>query len=275
MRIAGQQLGFSIGNTNAKLSKENAKHRTVIYHHTNLEALIHILRDRCLKFNRMDNVNDIQENEFFKNDEIAKLVYLSCFSYDDESIPMWNIYSSHNEGIRIGLKIDGESVFEEVLFDKTRVIKTSRPNCTVPFAFRNKNAGYTDKVWMVDISSKDVCYNASIANKDAFINCGGIYDMHNMALVKDEAWSYEKETRFVAILRTAKGSLDDESSWVEIPDYQFLLVPITFDNLLEMEITFSPWMTDAIKDVIKICVKQYIPEVKVVFKESKFRGKIR
>lgn len=275
MRIAGAQLGYSIGNISAKQSSENAKKRTVIYHHTNLEALIYILRDKCLKFNRMDNVNDIQENEFFKDDEIAKLVYLSCFLYGDESIPMWNIYTSHNEGVRIGLKIKDGTMFNQVLFDKTRVIKTSSPKNTLPFAFDNKSTDYSDKVWMVDITPKDVCYNADVASEPAFINCGGIYDMNNMALVKDEAWSYEKETRFAAILRTTKGNIEDESTWVDIPDYKFLLVPITFDGISEMEITFSPWMSDAIKDVVKLVADKYVPNVNISFKESKFQGKIR
>ncbi|SFG07241.1 Protein of unknown function [Lachnospiraceae bacterium C7] len=273
MRIAGEQLGFSTQNESAKKSMESAKKRTAIYHHTNLEALIYILRDKCLKFNRMDFVNDIQENEFFKNDDVAKLVYVSCFSYGEESIPMWNIYTTHSEGVRVGLKIE-DGTFES-LFDNSKIIKTSKDNCTLKFAFSDKRKGYTDSTWLVDIKAKDICYDSSLAKTPGFINCGNIYDMNNMALVKDVAWSYEEETRFTAILRTTKGKITDKSTWVDIPDYTYLLVPITFENLLEMEITFSPWMSDAIQDLIKLAVEKYVPEVKVVFRESKFCGKIR
>ena len=58
----------------------------------------------------------------------------------------------------------------------------------------------------------------------------------------------------------------------DIPEYLFRFM---FDNLYEMEVTFSPWMSDAIKDVIKLYVEKYVPKVNVVFKESKFQGKIR
>lgn len=42
-----------------------------------------------------------------------------------------------------------------------------------------------------------------------------------------------------------------------------------------MEITFSPWMSDAIKDVVKLVADKYVPNVNISFKESKFQGKIR
>ena len=76
-------------------------------------------------------------------------------------------------------------------------------------------------------------------------------------------------------MRTTKGNIEDESTWVDIPDYKFLLVPITFDSISEMEITFSPWMSDAIKDVVKLVADKYVPNVNITFKESKFQGKIR
>ena len=105
MKIAKEQLGFRFGNEEIKNSIATADNRTVLYHNTNLESLMYILKDGNLKFNRMDMLNDVQESDFFKNDEIAKLVFVSCFSYADESIPMWHMYSSKNEGVRIGFKV--------------------------------------------------------------------------------------------------------------------------------------------------------------------------
>jgi hypothetical protein len=275
MRIAGTQLVYTIGNDTAKKCWDAAKSRNVIYHHTNLEALTCILKDKCLKFSRIDKVNDIQENEFFMNEEIAKLVYVSSFSYGKESIPMWSMYTSRREGVRIGLKINKGESFEDVLFDKTRVVRTSNPDYTLSFSSGITNESITDKVWKVSISSKDISYDASVAQDTSFIKHGDLYDMNNMALVKDEAWGYEEETRFAAILRTTQGEMNDESTWVDIPDYNYLLVPITFDNICELEITFSPWRSDAIKDVIRLIVEKYGPEGICKFNESDFYKKVR
>ena len=81
MKIAKEQLGFRFGNEEIKNSIATADNRTVLYHNTNLESLMYILKDGNLKFNRMDMLNDVQESDFFKNDEIAKLVFVSCFSF--------------------------------------------------------------------------------------------------------------------------------------------------------------------------------------------------
>ena len=234
---------------------------------------MYILKDGNLKFNRMDMLNDVQESDFFKNDEIAKLVFVSCFSYADESIPMWHMYSSKNEGVRIGFKVSDRS-FKEI-FDKSKPVSTDS-DASLTFALDNNFAGeVTDENWIVDITHKDIVYNEDLANQPEFINTGFVYDMNNMALVKARDWSYEKESRLVAILRTTKGDLEDQNTWIEVPDYKFLLIPIELNSFSSIEIMFSPWMTTGIKELIKIMVKEYIPDINVEFKESKFYGKLR
>lgn len=277
MEIAGGQLAFGIDNQHAKVSFEEAGKRKELYHYTSVESLVYILRDRCLKFNRIDAVNDVAEAEYFKNIEVAHLVYISCFSYGTESIPMWNIYS-HNDGLRISLKFGNDHITGQLLNKSQLVIAGDKRIRYVDAVCKNDEVNIDD-IWQVEIVQKDVVYDSTIAEKDDFIKSGNLYDMHNMGLVKDAAWDYEKETRMVATLRTTKGAdpTDPNVEKVEIPDYRFLLIPIKLENAAEIEITFGPWMSDVMKDVVRLVVDKYADDIKdkIVFSDSIFTNKIR
>ncbi|OGO93232.1 MAG: hypothetical protein A2Y17_02580 [Clostridiales bacterium GWF2_38_85] len=60
-----------------------------LYHYTNIETLALIFENRTIRFNSLNKMDDLQEQET-----------------DDktESIPMWNMYSSLNSGVRIQLR---------------------------------------------------------------------------------------------------------------------------------------------------------------------------
>ena len=53
----------------------------MIYHYTSLESLACILESRCLRFTRLDFVDDPKEYSFTKDGfNPAKYVYVSCWT---------------------------------------------------------------------------------------------------------------------------------------------------------------------------------------------------
>ena len=65
------------------------RERLTLYHYCDFESFLEIISKRTIKFNRIDKVNDKKENEVFGNLEIAKLVFISCFSINKEESGVW------------------------------------------------------------------------------------------------------------------------------------------------------------------------------------------
>lgn len=75
-----------------------------LYHYTSIEILLLILKNKTLAFNSLQNVDDIEEAKSEDIENIGKMCYVSCWTYDKgESIPMWNMYTNMH-GVRIKLK---------------------------------------------------------------------------------------------------------------------------------------------------------------------------
>jgi len=79
-----------------------------IYHYTSLDTLALILKNRTIKFNRLDRVDDVEEGTIESNGVyLGRNVFVSCWTENaEESIPMWNMYARGSAGVRIGLEKD-------------------------------------------------------------------------------------------------------------------------------------------------------------------------
>lgn len=76
----------------------------LIHHYTNINTLALILKNKTIRFNRLDKLDDISEEESFNVLKISKYFFVSCWTYDhEESIPQWNMYTEKMAGVRITL----------------------------------------------------------------------------------------------------------------------------------------------------------------------------
>jgi hypothetical protein len=75
-----------------------------LYHYTSIETLALILKNRNIKFSRLDYVNDPQEGVANDYGNFSQYIFVSCWTdLNEESIAFWNIYTPNAKGIRIGL----------------------------------------------------------------------------------------------------------------------------------------------------------------------------
>ena len=77
-----------------------------IYHYTSIETLALILKSKSIRFNRLDNVDDLEESMYGsgpKNQNLSKYIFVSCWTKsEEENLALWKMYAGYN-GIRIGL----------------------------------------------------------------------------------------------------------------------------------------------------------------------------
>ena len=91
-----------------------------LYHYTRTEEFESILKTKKIKFNRLTNMDDIDEGtaKDFKN--MAKIFFVSSWTYEEdniENIGMWNSYCNYTNGVRIGLPINP---FKEYVYLKNK-----------------------------------------------------------------------------------------------------------------------------------------------------------
>lgn len=78
-----------------------------LFHYTSLPSLALILRNRTIRFTRLDGVDDPQERRTADSRNLAKFRFVSCWTdSSEESIPMWREYAGVELGVRIELPVD-------------------------------------------------------------------------------------------------------------------------------------------------------------------------
>jgi len=77
-----------------------------IHHYTSIENLALILKNKTIRFTRLDKVDDSEEAGLScKNIQLSYYTFVSCWTdSEEESIPLWKMYAGKEmHGIRIEL----------------------------------------------------------------------------------------------------------------------------------------------------------------------------
>ncbi len=254
------------------IAKKEAYERNKLWHYTSFENLKKILKDKKLKFNRIDKVNDRLESKIFGDDKLSHLVYISCFSKTEcESIPMWDIYGRNKYGVRIGFRIKC-SDFRRSFIDKQGETKCEPSGYPLERIVKENNPCAD---WYYSIEMKDVVYDINQL-KNSFIrqrietSDDEIYNLTYMAAIKRKEWQYEEECRLVTCLRSAR---DD----VCIPEIDAIYVPIKYEQLQSITITFNPWMEEKDKENVRAFIKsiEELKDIDIVYQNSVLEGELK
>ncbi len=89
-----------------------------LYHYTSVETLLLILKNKTIRFSRLDCLNDPLEGTHLKFKYLNENIYASSWTSEaNESLPMWKIYSNL-KGVRIKMPIDLFSFRDEIKIKK-------------------------------------------------------------------------------------------------------------------------------------------------------------
>jgi hypothetical protein len=77
-----------------------------LYHYTSIESLALILHNGTILFNSLQKVDDLEEVECNDVKDYGKYCYVSCWTdVEEESIPLWKMYTPDMKGVRIKLPL--------------------------------------------------------------------------------------------------------------------------------------------------------------------------
>lgn len=273
------------------------KNTEYLYHYTSIETLALILKNRTIRFNSLDKMDDLQEKETADIKNIGQFFYISSWTEDaTESIPMWNMYASLNSGIRIKLRKNPFKVYENTAVDLSHVIHASvtdnsngKPLLSIiPLTemfekgFIAPQAMARDLLRKVEYTDdKDKLYPKMLAENDNHFTIA----MGELGRYKNLHWSFQSEWRYILNILPVDLNQPVESS---IRDFQLVAnkmrwgiakqpfphydMIIADDAFADMEITLSPRISAGNRIVVQSLVEKYNPSA--ILRESSLLGLI-
>ena len=236
-----------------------------LYHYTSVQSLAMILSSRTMRFSPLTVLDDLQEAQTADVAEIGRSVYISSWTSEDkESIPMWNMYSGMDSGIRIkALALPFEEWNQET----------------------NQFSGYT--MWTQDIhlfpqDLEEVIYSDDRGHLYPQIQLDdrGSLCQKDLGKYKSTAWEFQKEWRH--IIRMWPGPSFDELLNQDVQSaykkFATLLNPymylrITDEAFEKLEITLSPKITEGNRVIVDALKEKHCPSLEI--RESELYNLIR
>lgn len=269
-----------------------------LYHYTSIESLALILKNKTIRLNPLDKMDDLQEQKTADVENLGKFVFVSSWTDDPtESIPMWKMYTNSTAGVRIKLRRNPFLWHGTRGADLEKVLgipaqnEESRSNYVKTFLDMGKmlDGGYiSPQAWNGEILEK-VIYTDDIAKlepKVAEISDEGInLKTGLLGKHKNLHWEFQKEWRYimqfisinfkVSVEETTRLAIETAMKMLngtEPPPFRYYDLDIDPKCFEEMEITCSPQMTYGNRVILETLVEKYNPYARIV--DSELLGKI-
>ncbi len=183
-----------------------------LFHYTSLEKLALILKNRTIRLNPLDKMDDLQEQKTADVENIGKFVFVSSWTDDEiESIPMWKMYTDLSSGVRIKMRkkpfvwhgthgYDIEKAINISANDEKS--RNAHINTFLDIAKLMKNGYYSPQAWNGQILER-VTYTdditllepsvATVSNGQIGLSLGALGKHKNLH------WAFQKEWRYVMV----------------------------------------------------------------------------
>ena len=235
-----------------------------LYHYTSIETLALILHNKTFRLNSLDHMDDLQEKEASDIKNIGQFCYVSSWTDDEtESIPMWNMYSTLDSGVRIKLKANPFKLFENT--------PDSIQNVSNFPVTDNTNGSYLKSIIPIaDMLEKGYKFNIALGS---------------LGIHKNIHWEFQHEWRYILHFYPLNFNQDPGrvTTSVQImankllhglekqpfPFYDLQLDDTAFN---QMEITLSPKISAGNRLIVKSLIEKYNPSA--LISESSLLGLI-
>lgn len=268
-----------------------------LYHYTSIEVLALILKNRTIRFNSLDKMDDLQEQQTADIKNIGQFCYISSWTDDStESIPMWNMYASLNLGVRIKLRKNPFKIYNNTAESLSKVVNApitdnsgGKPlQSIIPlsemfskgfFAVQAMNRQLLCKVEYTD--DTEMLYPHILKEDgDRFILALG-----ELGKYKNLHWSFQNEWRYILNILPFNINQPVEKSML---DFQIIAnkmklglekqpfshydMYISNEAFADMEITLSPRISAGSRIIVENLIEKFNPSA--TLRESNLVGLI-
>ena len=230
--------------------KTKAASRKVLYHYTNLGALLGILKSGFLRISSLKHLND--KTEVFYGDPIHRdnTFAFSLAHGTKENMALWGLYSiPWIEGVRL----DFSKATISKLLSRNTIYRVPKPG--------NSDYSEIENPGELDISLAQIAYCADDGSEPIELRgltLGEGFDLKNdtklAGYIKKDAWQYENETR----VRVYFENVDRLGCIaIKIPD----------DAYNTLKITAAPWFKGDLAAILKQETGRVFPVRQSSFKD--------
>ena len=268
-----------------------------LYHYTNIETLALILSNRTIRFNSLDKMDDLQEQEAADIRNIGQFCYVSSWTdIEKESIPMWKMYGSLEAGVRIKLRKypfheysnDPESLRDIGMPIKDDVVDGNYPKSVIPYAefilkgFTQHPPFQKDMLFKVEYTDDNDKLKPQLVTR-----AEGLTSIATGLLgkFKNTHWDFQREWRYIFMafpIDVKKVETDNDNYIRQINQkllsgnlmhpFNYYDLTISEDAFNDMEIVMGPRISKGNEVIVRSLVEKYNPETKLL--ESTLAGKI-
>jgi hypothetical protein len=272
-----------------------------LYHYTSIETLALILKNKNIRFNRLDRVDDLEEGQTADYGAIGRFFFVSCWTAEsEESIPMWKMYTPDMKGVRVKIPVDpfkkynykkGEFICKN-LIQVPEDMEANIDLCEhynkyeyhmVTTYVKHKELQYTDekdKIYPSIFSSKT---KTDPNNTGKLINDVHL-DFKLIGKYKKSYWAFQKEYRYIITISAfnIKETLDAanyenqlsylinkyKSSNLTFLDYY---LKIDEEKYKDMEILLGPKVSEGQRIIVRALIDKYNPGIEIKNSNIKIR----
>lgn len=273
------------------MNNKGPKAEDYLYHYTSIETLALILKERTVRFNSLDKMDDRQEQMTADINNIGQFCYVSSWTDDaDESIPMWNMYATLDSGIRIRLRKNPFKIYDNCADDLKNILKGLIIDNT-------KNQSIKSIIPLREIFSKgficpqamDISYNflfkVSYTDEQdklypTLLNTNGnqiTVALDKLGKYKNPNWKFQKEWRYILLFlpvnlnQSVTSSLDDFYTCANDvvkgrarQPFLYYDMKISDDAFENMQITLSPKISAGNRIIVQSLLEKYNPSAALI-----------
>ena len=248
----------------------NAQNHAIISQYTDLCTLKKIIDNRCLRFTRVDALNDLVENQNM-HDLWKKKVYVSCFTYrEHESYFFWSTYCKCKPcGVMISFQANTLKKLSFYPDEKCQEIPLLECKKTIHNSPFSENVS-ADTWGIYDYSCVDIAYIPRCMKFDEI--------EHFQGRIKYHEWDMESETRLRVAIRPKgfESKLVKKQFHYLRPCNKYLYAKLPLECLETMTITLSPFGKNIglKEDVEKLLIENGLyDKVKII--DSRLSGEVK
>lgn len=257
-----------------KSAKTAADQYEKIYHCTNAEAFVSIIKNKEFWLSNLSEVNDSDETKKIDDSRFKDKIFVDCFTYEDNiHHEHWKEYGADGVLFSVKKKWFEKKNAEGIEAGRTQIYSSRELAFKKAKSDWEKGLTYIPRFYIVGFSFLKVFYDDSLVIKmkeansyyavtfspiaGILKNVKGLCERNGKPkYIKD--WSDEKEIRLRVIIISDTG--EDK-----ILPFKKIAVKLTDDCFDELEIRFSPFLSPGKKEKIKKEVEVLLPNSKLAF----------
>lgn len=251
----------------------------ILYHYTSVETLGLILKNRTVRFNRLDRVNDPREALSTEYAAAQTLVFATCWTDSaDESLPLWKMYTDLT-GVRLAmptLMFNGrQSKHKVTTDDRLYQINVESVSPGAPLfqidrrgeRFHGLAGATVEGPTRVRYFSDEALLRATNVSQ-----MGGRprIDFRVLGTAKHRCWDFEHEVRYRVFAVFGYATDEFNHDWMT-PDSlirspvvtEFVDVPLDQTAVEEAGIMLGPKATDSDRMVVESICSRYAPNATI------------